>query len=157
MRRCTSFTIALLVAASAQAFAQGHPTSHPMPSSHDHGKHTPADSAAHAAMHALLHGSWSGVLTSSGGTTSPMTLSIALDSVQRLTVTTTAGDHGRAHAAHDVVVERNELRWTEQVAGKSCKATATLPSADSKASDTLAGKVSCDDGERSFALRRTAG
>jgi hypothetical protein len=108
-------------------------------------------------LHGVLPGRWIGTLTSPNGTTSAMTLLIAHDSLQRLTLTRMAGDRTQPGRVRDVVVEAGEIHWTEKLAGKFCKAAAALQKTAGEVSPALTGSLSCEGGAQSFALQKTAG
>jgi len=114
------------------------------------------DSATHAAIHAMLLGSWTGTVSSHHGVSSDMTLSIAHDSLHRMTFTMHTDQSHPAGIVADVALKGDTLRWTQSVSGKSCKATSVLSAATPRAVATMQGTLVCEDRETVFSLRKTA-
>ena len=154
MSRHLFLTASLLVVAAGPAMSQTHAGSHER---RPHGPgHVRPDSATHAAMHALFHGSWSGTLTSSHGITSMMELSVARDSVLGVVMKVNADKGKRASASDLILGEDKQLRWTQEVSGTKCKASAALSVATKTSREALIGRMSCDGVESSFTLQRTS-
>lgn len=153
MLRGLALILLLLVAGAAPAVGQAHPPHAP---GHAHRPgHIPMDSATHAALHALLHGSWTGTLTSTGGISSGMEMSVAQDTLQKAMVTMHTGQPLRAGATSDFVVERDKVRWTQELSDMKCEATALLKAATPHEPPTMNGKLLCGDGELRFTLHKT--
>jgi hypothetical protein len=150
----------LVVAGSVPALAQTsrHGPGHVRPDSSKHHPHGPGharpDSATHAAIHAMLHGSWAGTLTSPHGVSSAMSLSVSRDSVRGIALTLSTVEPKRAGAARDMVMVGDTLRWTQDLAGVPCKASALLTSAKAAAPRALNGKLACDNVESTFTLKK---
>ncbi|HEU4747147.1 MAG TPA: hypothetical protein VFS56_01505 [Gemmatimonadaceae bacterium] len=107
-------------------------------------------------MHALLHGSWTGAL-SSRGVSREMVLSVAHDSLHRVTLTVSTDQPKRSGTASDLVVGRDgQLRWTQDLSGTRCKASAILNAATATSPEALSGRMSCDGVESTFTLKKTA-
>jgi len=149
-------TASLCVACAAPALAQSHPIPHPRPHPHDSLAHPRPDSAHHAALHALLHGAWTGTLTSPHGSSEAFHLSVAHDSLRHEALKVMADHALRAGAASRFAMSGDTLRWTQELNGKSCTATATVTPATPSDSGVLRGTVACADGTRSFLLRKTS-
>lgn len=157
-------TVAALLLAvgstTAQAQANRHGPGHVRPDSgkhHPHGVgHVRPDSATHSAMHAALHGNWTGALSSRGVSTG-MLLSVARDSLRGVTFTVTTDQSKRGGPASDLVVGRDgQLRWTQDLSGTRCKASAILNAATRSSPEALTGKMLCDGAESTFTLKKTA-
>jgi hypothetical protein len=156
------FALAALfvVTGSAPALAQTnrHGPGHVRPDSSKHHPHGPGhvrpDSATHAAMHAMLHGSWVGTLTSPNGASSTMSLSVSRDSVRGLALTVSTAETKRAGAARDLVMVGDTIRWTQDLSGVACKASALMTSARAAAPQALKGKLACDNVESTFTLKK---
>ena len=148
-----SFLLAGAIPALAQTHSYPHDPSHP----HDPSGHPPVDPALHAAIHALLFGSWQGTLNSSQGAASGLAMSIAHDSLRKVTLTMSADQPVQVGAASNLVINGDELTWTQDLAGASCQATAVLTAATESVPKMMKGKMACDHGEFSFNLRKTSG
>ena len=156
MTRALALTAALLLASAASAGAQTHHSGARTHPPHAPGHERP-DSAHHAAMHALLTGRWSGTVTSAQGITSNLTLAVSHDSLQGMTLTTDSGERIPASRITNLGIEGTKLQWTQDLSGASCKATAVLSPATQLDRETVKGKMTCPDGDRTFVLRKTAG
>jgi hypothetical protein len=156
MIRPLAVAASLLIAMSLPAFGQAHPGSHVRPPyPHDPSTHPALDSAQHAALHALLSGTWTGSLTSQG-TSSPLQLSIAHDSLHAATGNMTAAAPMRTGAAtHFMAVRGDTVRWTQEVAADDCQTTAVV-NAHAATAPTMAGTISCGEKHMTFTLRKTA-
>ena len=156
MPRVLVFTAALLLASAPSAVAQAHHSGTPTHPHHAPGHERP-DSAHHAAMHDLMTGRWSGTVTSPEGITSNLTLAIAHDSLQGMTITTDTGERIAAARISKLSMQDIRLEWTQDLSGSSCKATAVLSRATPLDGETVSGKMTCADGDRTFVLRKTTG
>ena len=157
MIRGLALTASFLLAGALPAFAQAHhsggaPTHPP----HAPG-HVRPHSADHDAMHARLTGRWTGTVTSSQGVTSELTLAVAHDTLQGMTLTIDNGERIPAAKISDLAIEGTRLQWTQNRSGASCKATAILSPATQLDRETVTGKMTCADGDRTFVLRKTTG
>lgn len=108
-------------------------------------------------MHALLTGRWTGTVTSPEGITSDLTLAVAHDSLQGMTLTTDTGERIPVAKISNLAIEGTRLQWTQDLSGASCKATAVLSPATQLDRETVKGKMTCADGDRTFILRKTTG
>src|SRR5438128_1687157 len=106
MLRRLAVLISFAAASAIPAMAQtpSHPP-HSPGGSHDPAAHMPVDPAVHAAMHGQLLGTWSGTLTSTGGSPSTLHLAIADDKQGKLTVKVSADPAMKAGAASDVEID----------------------------------------------------
>lgn len=155
-----------MLAMSAPAFAQATPPHPPHIRPHLPGQpHHPLDSAQHAALHALLHGLWSGHMNHHG-VSSGFDVTIAHDSAKNVMLNMHAAQSIRLGAASNFALNGEKLEWTQDVAGKSCKAAAALHSDPARAHNAapstpqtpeLNGTFSCADGEIRFTLRKRPG
>lgn len=150
-----SFTAALIVVAAVPALSQSHTGSHERPRVHGPG-HVRPDSATHAAMHAALHGNWTGALSSRGGS-KEMVLAVATDGLHGVTLMVTTDQPKRSGTATDLHLGHDgQLRWTQDLSGTRCKASAMLHAATTTSPPVLSGKMSCDGVENTFILKKTA-
>lgn len=156
MTRALALTAALLLASATSAVAQTHHSGAPTHPRHAPGHERP-DSAHHAAMHALLTGRWTGTVTSAQGITSDLTLAVAHDSLQGMTLTTGTGERIPVARISNLAIEGTRLQWTHDLSGASCTATAVLSPATQRDRETVKGKMTCADGDRTFILRKTTG
>lgn len=148
-----SFTAALIAVTATPAMSQSHTGSHERPRVHSPG-HVRPDSATHAAMHVALHGNWTGAL-SSRGVSQGMVLSVAQDSLHRVTLTVSTDQPKRSGTATDLVMGREgQLHWTQDLSGTRCRASAVLNGATAASSEALSGKMSCDGVESTFTLKK---
>ena len=154
--RGLALTASFLLAGAVPAFAQTHHSGPPTHPRHAPGHERP-DPAHHAAMHALLTGRWSGTVTSAQGITSNLALAVAHDSIQGMTLTTDAGERIPAAKISNVAMEGTRLEWTQDLSGAKCKASAVVSPATQLERETVKGKMTCADGERTFVLRKTTG
>jgi hypothetical protein len=157
MIRGLALTASFLLASAVPALAQTHPGSHAWPHAHSQSGHVPLDSARHAAMHALLLGSWRGTFSSPQGLSSGLEMSIAHDSLRNVTLRMSTDQPNRAGAASNVVIDGGRLHWTQDLSGASCKATAVLNAPTPLVPNTMEGKMTCEDREMTFTLRRKTG
>jgi len=153
MLRGLAFTASILLAGALPAAAQGHPAHSGSP----HGAHPAIDPATHAALHALLHGTWTGSFSSPQGFSGNVDLAVAHDSLRKLILKLTSAQPLVAGAATGIVVEGDTLRWTQEVSGNPCKATAVVSPATASAAETLQGKMACEQGELLFTLHKKTG
>jgi hypothetical protein len=156
MIRGLALTVSMLLVVTVPALAQTHSGSHARGYPHGPG-HVRPDSATHAAMHALLHGSWSGTLSSQHGVSSGLDMSVTHDSLRKVTLTMRTDRPIRAGAASDFAMNGDKLQWTQDLSGRSCKATAVLTTATAPAYETMSGKMACEDGEMTFLVRKKTG
>ena len=156
MIRGLALTASLLFVGAVPAFGQTHHSGTRTHPPHGPG-HVRPDSAHHAAMHALLTGRWSGTVTSAQGVTRDLTLSVAHDSLEGMTLTTDTGERIPAPKVSNVAIEGTRLQWTQDLSGASCKATAVITAATQLERETVKGKMTCADGDRTFILRKTTG
>lgn len=156
MTRALALTAALLLAGATSARAQTHHSGAPTHPRHAPGHERP-DPAHHAAMHALLTGRWSGTVTSAQGITSSFTVAVAHDSLQGMTLTTATGERIPVAKITNITMDGTRLQWTQDLSGTSCKATATVSPATQLERETVRGTMTCDDGDRTFVLRKTTG
>ena len=156
MIRGLALTASFLLAGALPALAQTHHSGGATHPHHGPGHERP-DPAHHAAMHALLTGRWSGTVTSAQGITSNLTLAVAHDSLQGMTLTTDTGERIPAAKVSNVAIEGTRLQWTQDLSGTSCRATAILSPATQLDPETVKGKMTCADGDRTFVLRKRTG
>lgn len=155
MIRTIALTASFLLAGTLPALAQAHPPGHGQ--GHPHGPgHVRPDSAHHAALHALLHGSWTGSVTSPHGVSRGLDLSVARDSLRKLLVSMSMGQPIRAGLASNFVMDGATIRWTQDLSGASCTASAVLSAVEVPAA-MIEGKLACEDGESTFTLRKKTG
>ena len=144
-----AFALTLIV---APARAQIHPGSHSMRHPHDSLAHPPMDSA----LHALLHGTWTGKLVSARGS-QELRLSITHDSLHGAMVKVVSAPPGLSGNASAVAIRGDTLRWRQELADKTCPATAILNTLKSTADQSLRGTLACDGGDMTFVLHKTSG
>lgn len=158
--RPLAVTVSLLLVGAAPVLSQTHaarPPAQPPVSARTHGSgHVRPAAAHHAAVRARLHGTWRGSLRPAHGAATGMHVAIISDSVQGVTLRVNADQSMRAGAATYVAVDGARLRWTQEVAGSACTATAIVVAATSSAPETLEGTMSCESGEMTFSLRRVS-
>jgi hypothetical protein len=130
MIRSLALAVPFLFAGAIHASAQSHPYPHPAVHPHDSSAHTPLDSAHHAAMHALVGGHWRGTFTSPQGAAAGFELP----------------------AAH-LQLSGDTLRWTQDLAGASCKAMAVLTGM-LPTTDLMKGTMTCDHRDVAFVLQK---
>jgi hypothetical protein len=156
MIRGLAVTVSLLLAGTAPALAQTHTRSHGQ--AHPHGPgHVRPDSATHAAMHARLHGSWTGTFKSHQGDSSAMDISVAHDSLRKVTLRVSTDRPTQTGTVSDFVMNGDKLSWTQELSGASCKATAVLSSATPLATEMMKGRMACEHGEITFTLHKKSG
>jgi hypothetical protein len=156
MTRGLALLSSFLLAATVPALAQSHPPSHDRGYPHDHSAHAPLDSAQHAAMHAMLIGSWKGTFSYPQGATAGMQLSVIDDSHHKVALRMNTDRSMRAGVATNVEVNAGELRWTQELSGNSCKATALLTPSTTHARKAMNGRMVCADRELTFTLEKQA-
>ena len=156
MIRRLALTTCLLLAAAMPALAQIHPGSHDGAYPHGPG-HVRPDDATHALMHMLLYGSWTGTLSTQQGVSSGLDMSVTQDSRRHVILTMRAEQPIQVGAATNLVVNGDKLQWTQALAGGSCKAMGVLSNATPLAPEMIKGKISCEDGELTFLLRKKIG
>jgi len=156
MTRGLALTATFVILGAVPALAQTHAGSHAERYPHGPG-HVRLDSATHAMMHAQLHGSWAGTLSSHRGFSSSVDMSIKYDSLLNPTLMLRSERPGLSGAATDLVMNGDQLHWTQQMSGASCIATAVLTKAASPASNTIEGKMLCKEDELTFSLRKKTG
>lgn len=154
MIRGLALTASFLLAGALPALAQTHHSGAPTHPRHAPGHERP-DSSHHSAMHALLTGRWAGTVTSAQGITSDLTLAVAHDSLQGMTITTATGERIPGAKVTHFAIEGTRLQWTQDLSGGACKATAVLSPATQLDRETVKGKMTCADGDRTFVLRKT--
>ena len=141
-----ALTVSLTLGAMP-ALAQ-HP-GHPAGAPHDP-SHMTMDSASHAALHALIHGTWTGTLQTAHGT-SGLELSVLHDSLMKEAMRMTSDRPARSGVASNMSVRGDTLRWTQDLSGTVCTASAvvnaTLP-------DQLKGRMTCGTDEATFTLHK---
>lgn len=165
MIRGVALTASFLLAGAVSALAQTHPYPHPphpyphpWTHSHDRSGHVPLDSAQHAAMHPLLLGSWKGAFSSPQGVSSGLHLSVAHDSLRKVTLRMSTDRSIRAGAASNLATNGDKLHWTQDLSGTSCKATAVLTAATPLVPEMMKGRMACEDGEEiTFILQKRTG
>ena len=156
MIRGFALASSFILLGAAPALAQTH--SRPHPQTHPHGPgHTRPDSAAHAAMHAMLHGNWTGTFWSAQGDSSAMHISVALDNLLQVVLRMSTDQPRRMGDASDFAMNGDELHWTQDLSGASCKATAVVTPAVTSVSQTMKGKMACEHDEITFTLHKKAG
>ena len=152
MVRTVALTVTLLVATAAPSIAQSHPGSHKRP--YPHGpEHVRPDSATHAAIHAMLDGHWAGTLESPHGVSSNVYLLVSRDSVRGIALLLSTASK-RAGAAREIMMVGDTLRWTQDLSGVACAASALVTSARATASRVLNGRLACDNVVSTFTLRK---
>lgn len=156
MLRTFALTVSFVVIGAVPALAQTHPGSHDRMHPHDSTGHAPIDSAQHAAMHAALIGSWRGTFHSAQGNGGSMEMSIARDSARTVSLRMVSDLVVRAGNAKDLTMDGGKLRWTQQLAGAACRATATLTAATPVRPNAMDGKLACEQGEITFTLQKTS-
>lgn len=144
-----AFALSLIV---VPAHAQGHPGSHSMSHPHDSVSHPPMD----PALHALLHGTWTGNLVSPRGS-GELRLSITQDSLRGAMVRVVSASLALSANANALAIRGDTLRWRQELADKTCPATAVLNTLKSTAEQSLKGSLACEDGDMTFVLHKTGG
>ena len=158
MIRLAALVAAFVAAGLAPVLAQTqtplHPP-HPQGRPHDPASHPPMDPALHAALHARLVGNWSGAITAADATSTKLQMAIASGKEGEMTLRLTADRSLKAGAASEVALDGHGLHWTQNLTGKSCKATATLEAAAAHhGTDTMKGTMTCGQQEMMFALQK---
>lgn len=143
-----------LLIGTVPALAQSHPLSHDSTHKHDRSVHVPLDSAQHAGLHARLIGSWHGTPNSPEGMVRGLDLSLAHDSLHNVTLRMHTDRPLDAGAARNIEVASDGLRWTQELSGVLCKATAALISASGHVPQVMNGRMVCADREITFILRK---
>jgi hypothetical protein len=147
MKRGFALTVSLLLAGALPALAQ-HP-GHPAGAPHDP-NHMAMDSASHAALHALIHGTWTGTLQTAHGT-SGIELSVLHDSLMKEAMRMTFDRPARSGLASNLSVRGDTLRWTQDLSGTACAASAVVNAA---MPDQLSGRMICGSDEATFTLHK---
>lgn len=93
-------------------------------------------------------GRWEGSYTSDHAPPGGFNMIVTKDTALKATIDMTAGDKPLPTRVTEFKVAGNDVTWTQELMGMSCKATAVL------AADTLRGETSCQHGAVSFVLRR---
>lgn len=156
MVRRVALVASLLATAAMPVLAQAHSGSHDHSRNHGPG-HVRPDSATHAAMHALWHGDWTGTLRSHQGVTTGLSMSLAHDSSQTVSLTMRTDQPMRLGAARDIALKGDRLTWTQDLAGAPCKATAVVTAAGPRTPDEITGRMTCQRDQITFSARKTAG
>jgi hypothetical protein len=151
LRRVLFLSLMLLATAGANA-QSGHPP-HVRPP-HPPG-HMPPDPATRALLHALFHGNWQGAFAPGQHASGALELSVAADSAHGLVVQMMAAQAARSGRGADFKVEGGRFSWTQDLAGNTCKATATVTSATKTEPQTMKGTMTCGDQASAFILRKT--
>jgi hypothetical protein len=146
-------TACFLVLGAIPALAQSHDRSHVRPYRHGPG-HVAPDSASHAAIHAKLLGSWIGTLRLQHGVTSDLHMSIAHDSLHKMSAMMRMDGSSQPIAISDLVVNGDTLRWTQPASGHQCKATSILARPTPGAAESIQGRLLCEGGDIAFSLHR---
>jgi len=159
IRRVTlvaAFVAALFAPVLAQTQSQTRPhPPHPQGPPHDPAAHPPMDPALHAALHARLAGNWSGTLAGTAVAATKLYVAIANNKQGEMTVNAGTIAATKTSPAHDVALDAHGLHWTQPVAGKSCRATASLEAAASHhGADTMKGTMTCGQQEMTFTLQK---
>ena len=105
-------------------------------------------------MHAALHGAWTGSLRSLHGDAGKLDVSIGRDSLLKVTLVMRADGSRQVIMATDVVLKGNEIHWTQDLAGTSCKATAVRTARAKVVPESIIGKLICSGTQWSFSLRK---
>jgi hypothetical protein len=148
----TSFLLGAALPAAAQ-----HPTAHPR-GVYPHGPgHVPPDSATHAAMHAWLQGSWTGTLRSHDGVSSALDMRVTHDSLRNVMLMMKGDPQFHFGTAADFAMNGEKLQWTQNLSGRSCKATAVLSTFTPMTAGAITGELVCEDGDMTFSLHRKTG
>jgi hypothetical protein len=159
MIRSLALSASFVVIAAVPTLAQvHHGTGHMPPDSAHHTllMHS-VHAEHHARVHALLVGLWEGTFASTDGQSGPSRLSIALDSTFQVTLVVGTDLLAVVPSAHSLMISSDTLRWTQQVAGKSCRTVANFSAATTLAPETMVGKMVCEDREITFTLFKKAG
>jgi hypothetical protein len=112
------------------------------------------DPQQHALMHALLLGTWTGTLTSSDGSATPLDLAATNDKHGELTLRLASAQSKAVGAASDVTLDGHRLRWTQALSGMSCKVSAVMTGATEQTAGMMKGTMACADSELAFALQK---
>lgn len=157
MIRSLALTVSFFVAGAGPVLAQTHPPSHPQGRPHDPAGHTAPDPSQHAAMHALLLGSWKGTSSSNESVPKALDVTVATDKLGNVTLKMKTDQPVPFGAARHVAIEGGTLRWTQDVSGNACKATAVLSAATPLDPETMKGSMACEHDEITFTLQKTKG
>jgi hypothetical protein len=143
-------TATLVLAGSMTLLAQRHDNTHPQ--GQPHGPHDVIDLQLHAAMHSLV-GTWTGTLSSANG---PETMHlVAADNSDGRLILRVTSDSANFGPASDVTVSGKAVRWTQALAGESCRASASLAAAKASLPETLNGAMTCAGTRVPFTLQKT--
>jgi hypothetical protein len=154
--RGLTLTVSLLLLGAIPALGQTHSRAHGQGYPHGPG-HVRPDSATHAAVHAALHGSWTGTFKSQLGNSNAMDMAVTHDSLRNVMLTMRTERPIQAGTASDVVMDGDKLQWTQDLSGKSCKATAVLRLATPLVPDLIKGTMACEHGDITFSLHKKTG
>ncbi|HYT69139.1 MAG TPA: hypothetical protein VEL51_22140 [Vicinamibacterales bacterium] len=157
MIRSLGLTVCVLLAGAILALSQTHPPEHAQSRTHDHSGHIALDPAQHAAIHARLLGNWTGTSSFPGAVSRKLDLAVGHDKLGNVTLEMTAEPTVRVGAASKVAIDGGTLHWTQAVAGSECQATAVVKAPTALRPETLKGTMACEQGEVTFALRKTKG
>ena len=135
--------------------------SHSAASGHDAG-HSPASVTPemrerhHRALQTCLTGTWKGAWTSDQGTTGNLSLAIAEDADEGISVRLAADRGPEFGAASKLAVTPANLTWTQMIAGESCRVTAEVAGNGPETAGMLTGRAECADGAIVFSVRKAA-
>jgi hypothetical protein len=101
-----------------------------------------------------MHGDWHGTVRTSAGASGVVDLSVAVDDTGKLTFKMTGDRSVPMGASTQFTIDGPSVRWRQDVSGKPCQVDAKVAAATSKDPETLTGKMSCADGERTLTLRK---
>jgi hypothetical protein len=116
----------------------------------------PLDPALHDALHALLHGNWIGTFSSSQGSSGAINMLVARHNQAKVTLTAGGDRSLRAGSANNFAMNGDKLRWTQDLSGTRCKASAIRVPATPLAPEMIRGRMSCEGDELTFSLRKQA-
>ena len=156
----TVVALVLVTGSTLSAQTYPHGPGHVRPDSGKHHPHGPGhvrpDSATHTAMHARFHGTWTGTARSLAGSETRLAMTVIRDSARQVSVNFMAAETLRFGAAKDFALTGDKLTWTQELGGKTCKATAVLTPARSNAPEELKGSLACASDAITFSLRKNA-
>jgi hypothetical protein len=155
MIRSLVLTVSFCLSIAAPELAQTHPPDHAQGRPHDGSGHSSLDPSQHAAMHALWLGSWTGTSSSPGEISRKLDLAVATDKLGNVTLKMKADQPIRVGAASHVALDGSTLRWTQDVSGTPCQATAAVSAATPLVPETMKGTMACEHGEIAFELKKT--
>jgi hypothetical protein len=135
--------------------------SHSAASGHDAG-HSPATvtpemrARHHRALQTCLTGTWKGAWTSQQGTTGDISLAIAEDAEEGISVRLVADRGPEFGAVSNLAVTPASLTWTQMIAGESCRVTAEVAGDGPETAGMLKGRAECAEGALAFSVRKAA-